>query len=136
MKGQSLPLLADALASLVNRRLTWIVQVTAIITPCVLPQVVGEVTSSVTVTALPEVYLLPKAGWNDGRFRPGVDGPSRGPGRRARFSESPGPRQGACGTVAVNFAREYSWDGALQVRSWSPVRLTDQQNPMTGGEAP
>jgi hypothetical protein len=72
--------LADALASLVNGRLTWIVHVTAIITPCVLPQVVGEVTSSVTVTTLPEVYLLPKARWNDGRFRPGVDGPSRGPG--------------------------------------------------------
>jgi len=61
-------------------RKTRIVHVTAIIAPCVLPQVVGEVTSSVTATVLPEVYLLPKAGWNGGRFRPRVDGPSRGPG--------------------------------------------------------
>jgi len=38
--------------------------------------------------------------------------------------------------VAANFARESSWDGALQVRSWSPVRLTDQQNSMAGREAP
>jgi hypothetical protein len=33
-------------------------------TLCVLPQVVGEVTSSVTVTALPGVYGLLKAGRN------------------------------------------------------------------------
>ena len=57
-----------ALASLASRRLTWTVHVTAIITPCLLPLVVGEVTSSVTVTALPEVYGLPKAGRNGARY--------------------------------------------------------------------
>jgi hypothetical protein len=38
------------------------IHVTAIITPCVPPKVVGQVTSLIMVTALPEVYGLPKGG--------------------------------------------------------------------------
>ena len=41
-----------------------LLHVTAIITPCVPPKVVGEVTSSVTATGVPEVYGLPKTGRN------------------------------------------------------------------------
>jgi len=51
-----------------QRRLAWLVHVTAIITSCVPPKVVGEVTSSVTVTGVPEVYGLPKTGRNHVRF--------------------------------------------------------------------
>jgi hypothetical protein len=47
-----------------QRRLTWLVHVTAIITSCEPPKVVGEITSSVTVTGVPEVYGLPKTDRN------------------------------------------------------------------------
>jgi hypothetical protein len=56
------------IASLAKRRLTWLVHVTAIITSCEPPKVVGEVTSSVTVTGVPEVYGLPKTDWNHVSF--------------------------------------------------------------------
>jgi hypothetical protein len=37
------------------------IHVTAVITPCVPPKVVGQVTSLIMVTALPEVYGLPRS---------------------------------------------------------------------------
>jgi hypothetical protein len=46
------------------------VHVTAIITPCVPPKVVGEITSSVTVTELLELCGLPETGRNHERLPP------------------------------------------------------------------
>jgi len=51
-----------------QRRLAWLVHVTAIITSCEPPKVVGEVTSSVSVTGVPEVYGLPKTDRNHVRL--------------------------------------------------------------------
>ena len=62
------------MASLVKRRLTWLVHVTAIITSCEPPKVVGEVTSSVTVTGVPEVYGFAE----DGLEPPKLPGPGVG----------------------------------------------------------
>ena len=98
-----------AKASLAKRRLTWLVDVTAIMTSCVLPKVVGEVTSSVTATGVPEVYGLPKTGWNHVRF-PAQELPAYQEdwleGDAARPAH--GPVGGRRGTVTVSFAREYS----------------------------
>lgn len=51
-----------------QRRLAWLVHVTAIITSCEPPKVVGGITSSVTVTGVPEVYGLPKTDRNHVRL--------------------------------------------------------------------
>ena len=57
-----------AVASLAKRRLTWLVHVTAIIASCEPPKVVGKVTSSVTMTGVPEVYGMPKTDRNHVRL--------------------------------------------------------------------
>lgn len=98
-----------AKASLTKRRLTWLVHVTAIITSCVPPKVVGELTSSVTATGVPEVYGLPKTGRNHVRF-PAQELPAY---QEDWFEgdadpQAHGPVGGRRGTVAVGFAREYS----------------------------
>ena len=74
------------IASLAKWRLTWLVHVTAIITSCEPPKVVGEVTSSVTVTGVPEVYGLPKTDWNHVSF------PAQEP--RAGLPRHPGASHG------------------------------------------
>jgi len=79
LPGATLPASLDALpgtlragrrakASLAKGPLTWLADVTAIITSCVPPKVVGEVTSSVTATGVLEVYGLPRTGRNHVRF--------------------------------------------------------------------